>query len=405
MWIRPGTIGGSGGSCRASLRSRPTCSRKGPRERTSEQIANEVDSLGASLSASSRFGASYTSVNASGLINDAPQILDLMSDVVLHPAFPESELAKYKQREEADLEQRLSNPGFLAQQAFRRVLYGEAPLGVASADEGIDREGHCRRPEEISRRTLPRRAIPSWARPAISSREDMRALIEKYFGAWSGAAEPPVRPLPTPMRRGREDHAGGSPKFGADVHHWRRPSDPPHRSGVLRLTVMNQVEGGGPQARLFLDLREEHSYTYGAYSRSARKSIRATGRRAPRCARRSRATRWSDSSTNSRRIGNEPVPAERTRRRAPHHRRRIRAVARAAGATAERFPDRPVLRPARRITGTNIRTASPRWMQPAVQAAAKKYRGPGPHAMGLPSATASRYRTRWRSTDRSAWWT
>jgi predicted Zn-dependent peptidase len=33
------------------------------------------------------------------------------------------------------------------------------------------------------------------------------------------------------------------------------------------LEVMNQVLGGGPQSRLFLDLREEHSYTYGAYSR------------------------------------------------------------------------------------------------------------------------------------------
>jgi zinc protease len=32
------------------------------------------------------------------------------------------------------------------------------------------------------------------------------------------------------------------------------------------LVVMNDVLGGGPQARLFLDLREEHSYTYGAYS-------------------------------------------------------------------------------------------------------------------------------------------
>ena len=30
---------------------------------------------------------------------------------------------------------------------------------------------------------------------------------------------------------------------------------------------MNQVLGGGPQSRLFLDLREEHSLTYGAYSR------------------------------------------------------------------------------------------------------------------------------------------
>ena len=32
------------------------------------------------------------------------------------------------------------------------------------------------------------------------------------------------------------------------------------------LEVMNQILGGGAQARLFLDLREEHGYTYGAYS-------------------------------------------------------------------------------------------------------------------------------------------
>ncbi|MGC1201057.1 MAG: insulinase family protein, partial [Candidatus Acidiferrales bacterium] len=32
------------------------------------------------------------------------------------------------------------------------------------------------------------------------------------------------------------------------------------------LTVMNQVLGGGPQARFFLDLREVHGYTYGVYS-------------------------------------------------------------------------------------------------------------------------------------------
>ena len=35
----------------------------------------------------------------------------------------------------------------------------------------------------------------------------------------------------------------------------------------IALYVMNRVLGGGPQARLFLNLREAHGYTYGAYSR------------------------------------------------------------------------------------------------------------------------------------------
>ncbi len=57
--------------------------REGTERRTSAQISTEVDTLGASLNAGSGFGSSSTNVNASGLINDAAAVLDLMSDIVL----------------------------------------------------------------------------------------------------------------------------------------------------------------------------------------------------------------------------------------------------------------------------------------------------------------------------------
>ena len=106
MWIRPGQLADPA-DLPGLASSTANMLTEGTERRTSAQIAEEVDKLGASLDATSRFGASYTSVNASGLINSTPQILDLMSDVVLHPAFPASELEKYKQREEAGLESRL----------------------------------------------------------------------------------------------------------------------------------------------------------------------------------------------------------------------------------------------------------------------------------------------------------
>src|SRR5271155_767767 len=134
MWIRPGQLADPAdlpgvASFTAGML------REGTAKRTSAQIANEVESLGATLDATSRFGASYTVVNASGLISDTPKILDLMSDVVLHPAFAADELAKFKQAEGATLEQRLSNPKFLAQQAFKRVIYGDPPMAIASASK------------------------------------------------------------------------------------------------------------------------------------------------------------------------------------------------------------------------------------------------------------------------------
>src|SRR5580700_6711377 len=131
MWIRPGQLAdpidlpGLAAFAADMLR-------EGTERRTSLQIAAEVDSLGATLTSNSRFGMSYTVINASGLADNATQVLDLLSDIVLHPVFSPSELAKYKQRERANIEERLSNPGFLAQQTFRRALYGDGPLSVVS---------------------------------------------------------------------------------------------------------------------------------------------------------------------------------------------------------------------------------------------------------------------------------
>src|SRR5262249_49539866 len=87
MWIRPGQLADP--SNLPGLASfTADMLREGTERRTSAQIASEVDSLGATLGADSRFGASYTIANASGLAENTPQIIDLLSDIVLHPAFP-----------------------------------------------------------------------------------------------------------------------------------------------------------------------------------------------------------------------------------------------------------------------------------------------------------------------------
>jgi zinc protease len=264
MWIRPGQGGDPDGlpglaSFTASML------REGTERRTSAQIAAEVDSLGASLNANSAFGASYTSVNASGLIGDAERILDLASDIVLHPTFPAGELAAYKRREESSLEQSLSNPGFLAQQAMRRVLYAEPPLSVMSpTKESI---------EEVTSEDL-KKFHDQHYRPGNTlvgvtgdfKTEEMRALVEKVFGAWTGAAEPiapPKAAVPQSKKITLVDRPGSVQTYIAAGDRAIQRSDP----GYYALAVMNQVLGGGPQSRLFLDLREEHSYTYGAYSR------------------------------------------------------------------------------------------------------------------------------------------
>ena len=265
MWIRPGQLAdpselpGLAAFTAGMLR-------EGTEKRTSEQIASDVDSLGATLEASSRFGVSYTSVNAAGLITDTAKILDLMSDVVLHPSFPAGELAKYKQSEGASLEQRLSNPQFLSQQGFKRVIYGDTPMALASTTkESIEKIS-----VEDLKRFHEKHYVPGNAILGVTgdfTASEMRATIEKYFGAWMGAAEAPEKfaaaVTPQSTKITLVDRPASVQTYIIVGHRAIRRTDPEYYG----LDVMNQVLGGGPQARLFLDLREEHSLTYGAYSR------------------------------------------------------------------------------------------------------------------------------------------
>jgi len=265
MWIRPGQLADP--SDLPGLASFTAgMLREGTQQRTSEQIAREVDSLGATLDANSRFGTSYTSVNASGLITDTAKILDLLSDVVLHPNFPASELAKFKQREGASLEQRLSNPAFLGQQGFRRVIYGATPMAVASATkESIEKISVEDLKRFHEKHYLPGNTILGVTGDFTAT--EMRATIEKYFGAWTGAAEAPEKfaaeVAPQAAKITLVNRPASVQTFIIVGDRGIRRTDPEYYG----LAVMNQVLGGGPQARLFLDLREEHSLTYGSYSR------------------------------------------------------------------------------------------------------------------------------------------
>ena len=265
MWIRPGQLADPGDLPGLAAFTAGML-REGTDKRKSEQIASEVDSLGATLEASSRFGVSYTSVNASGLISDTAKILDLMSDVVLHPSFPAGELAKYKQSEGASLEQRLANPQFLGQQGFKRVVYGDTPMALASATkESIEKIS-----VEDLKRFHDKHYVPGNAILGVTgdfTASEMRATIEKYFGAWMGAAEAPEKFAAAVTSQATKITLVDRP---ASVQTYIIVGDRGIRrtdSEYYGLDVMNQVLGGGPQARLFLDLREEHSLTYGAYSR------------------------------------------------------------------------------------------------------------------------------------------
>ncbi len=239
--------------------------REGTTHRTSAQLAAEVDDIGASLGASAYFGRSISRVTASGLVENTDRILELMSDMVLNPAFPSAELAKYKKRQLAGLQRMRSEPGFLAQERFFRVLYRDFPAHEVSATpasvKAVTREDLERFHREYY---VPNNAILGVAGDVKF--DTIVPLIRKYFGHWKSHPVPASHlgalPPPAPAKVVLVDRPDSVQTNILAGNYSLRRNDPDY----FALLVTNQILGGGPAARLFLDLREEKGYTYGAYS-------------------------------------------------------------------------------------------------------------------------------------------
>jgi zinc protease len=238
---------------------------EGTRTRTSKQIADKIDSLGASLSSSAGFGSGSATLNASGLSDTFEQWFALTTEVLLHPSFPADELAQYKARTKPALLQQRSQPNFLANQALNRALYGEYPAAVVSATpESLDSLTPAMLADWHQKHYAPQNAIL-----AISGDVHASTLIpqlRKWLAEWQRSnASVAFPPGPPPASKGKVfliDRPGSVQTTLLMGNLAIERSDPDYPA----LVVLNEVLGAGSASRLFLNLREEKGYTYGVYS-------------------------------------------------------------------------------------------------------------------------------------------
>ena len=239
--------------------------REGTKTRTSRQISEEVERLGASLFASSGFGSSATSVSASGLSDNFDQWFALLADVLLNPTFPAEELAKLRTRQKTSLRLQRTQPGFLAQERFRRAVYGSHPAAVFSATpESLD----AITPEQLAlwhaERYAPQNAILGVSGDVNA--QEVIAKLKQAFAGWKKTDYKetlPTPPTPAASKKifliDRPDSVQSTITMG-NIAIDRRSAD------YVPVVVMDSIVGGGSSARLFLNLREDKGYTYGVYS-------------------------------------------------------------------------------------------------------------------------------------------
>ncbi len=238
---------------------------EGTATRTSQQIAQEQETMASSVSVSTGFASEFAVLSVSGLSDTFDRTLDLAADILLNPTFPEAEFARFKVRQKATLVQMRSMPQALAAERYNRVIYGDHPGSrVLPTAEAIDTATRDSLAAFHNARYVPDQAIVAIVGDITLA--EARKKLEARFGGWkrAGVALPPVTD-PAPIGPGkvylvdRPNSVQTSLVVGAQAIDRMSPD-------YDVLSLLNAIIGGGPTGRLFLNLREEKGWTYGAYS-------------------------------------------------------------------------------------------------------------------------------------------
>ena len=236
---------------------------EGTESKTSREIADEVARLGASLQAGAN--SDYTTIAASSLATFSDNILELMADVVLRPTFPESEVELTRQNTKESLKQQRAQPSFLASEMVAKVMFGEHPYHVtAPTPESVDATTRDRL-IEFHRSTF----IANNAVLVVVGDVKYDAIvdrIESLFGDWGqGEVMGDNFPAP-PARTSRAAYIVDRPGSAQANIVIANPAIKRLSPDYFPLLLMHTVLGANASSRLFMNLREEKGYTYGAYS-------------------------------------------------------------------------------------------------------------------------------------------
>ncbi len=239
--------------------------REGTVSRSTTQISEQLESTSSNVAVGTGMTSLDATVSGSALTENLDKLFDLTADILLHPTFPEDELAKYKTRTKAGLNQNRSFPGFLVQELFQKVMYGDDPAArLLMTPDQLEKVNRAAMVEFYKAKYVPDHAAIAFA--GDISYDRAKQLVESRLGGWkkSGSAavaakDPPAIGPAKVWLVDRPNSVQTNFIVGTQAIERTNPD-------FNVLEVMNSVVGGGPTGRLFVHLREEKGYTYGAYS-------------------------------------------------------------------------------------------------------------------------------------------
>ncbi len=236
---------------------------RGTRSRTYTRLIEEVEQWGASLSVESTPDALV--ISGTVLTTNFASFMDVVSDILINPTFPDEELKKVKEQVLSEIASIHQDPRQLASYLYVRELYRDHPYNHLSP--GL--------PESVKRITKEdvldfyrKRIVPEGTVAAVVSGfspEDVVKRIEEALREWRGRAVKEQVRWPEEFRQtlvviyDRPDYVQAQIRFGnisVPMKQYRAPA----------FGFVNSLFGGSFTSRLMRRIRVEEGLTYGISS-------------------------------------------------------------------------------------------------------------------------------------------
>lgn len=235
---------------------------EGTARRNKAQLDEDIDFLGA------RFSTSENGIFASCLSKHSSALLEIMSEVIFEPAFPEESFGKLVNQQISGLAGIKSDPNSLAYRVGNVVNFGKE-----------NAYGEVMTEATLSNITLEdtKNFFTRYFKPNVSyliivgdiTADQARTEANHFFGKWE-RGEVEMNPADRPRGMAPEGlqvafvNRTGAPQSLAYVTYpvEYKISNP----DFIKARIMNSIFGGYFGSRLNMKLREEKAYTYGARS-------------------------------------------------------------------------------------------------------------------------------------------
>ena len=240
---------------------------EGTKSRTALQISEELQKLGASISAGSSLDVSTVALSALKANLDAS--LALYADVILNPAFPEAEFQRLKAQTLAAIQQEKAEPFSIGLRVFPKLLYGEGHA-YANPFTGSGTEASVK---ALTVKDLSK-FHATWFKPnqatlvvvGAAGLDELKPKLEALFAGWKRGDVPKKNIGTVTGKSTSEVYLIDKPGSPSSIILGGFVTLPKANPDEIAIEMMNAILGGQFTSRINMNLREDKHWSYGAGS-------------------------------------------------------------------------------------------------------------------------------------------